>query len=206
MRILVLLLLVLPHLLDTTINPDNPFALMSDYQVSQKKPSYFKPDRSINNHLFLENPESVRNFYTGKKVLKLNETLRGPMVVVFSNQSKDTYLLAAQYEGNTKNYFSLFEIGYFEDDTKVSKTPAFISKDAIFETESGLGLGSTLEQIIETKGKNYKTRKADKDTIMTYYLSDKHSFVKKHFMPGYFMEFRLRDNKVRRIIFGFEYP
>jgi hypothetical protein len=172
----------------------------------QKKSLGFKPDSSINNRLFLDYDQSVFAFCQDKKKIHLIEHIRESSVVIFSNQQKDEYLLTYFYEGNTQYAYSCFEIGYFEDDAKVKKNLAIVSKEALFKTESNLGLGSALAEVIQVKGKNYKTRTFGKDTILTYYLSDKNAFVKRYFMPGYFMEFKVRDNKVRRITFGFDYP
>ena len=170
------------------------------------KPIAFKPDSSINERLFLEDYESSLKFFPDKKKQKIHDFIRFSPVMIFSNKLKEEYLIAYQYEGVTEYAFSCFEIGYFEEDKRLNKKLVVNSEETIFKTESGLGLGSTLEEVTDAKGKNFKAKRKGNDMILTYHLNKKHPFVKRYYMPGYFMEFRLRENKVRQITFGFEYP
>ncbi|WP_116980752.1 hypothetical protein [Emticicia sp. C21] len=177
------------------------------YGLLVDKPIVFKPDSSINKCLFLEDYESYfLKFFPNKKRQRTHDFIRSSPVMIFSDQLKEEYLIAYRYEGGNEYAFDCFEIGYFEDDKKLNKKLAVISKETIFMTESGLGLGSTLEEVTNTKGKNFKVKRKGNDMTLTYYLSDKHAFVKRYYMLAYFMEFRLRENKVRQITFGFEYP
>ncbi len=117
-------------------------------------------------------------------------------------------MLAYQYEGGTKNAFDCFEIGYFENDKKLLQNSTYNVDDKIFETESKLSLGTSLEKLIEVKGDGYITKKDNDKLIVTYRIDnyDKSSFLKRYNMPGYFMEFTLKDNIVTKILFGFDYP
>lgn len=167
------------------------------------------PDTIINNKLFLENYNSVTNFYSGDSnfVLIDNGTRETP-IVIFSNKDKTQYLLAYQYEGGTKNAFDCFEIGYFENDIKLSKNSSYNVDAKIFETESKLTLGISLEKLIELKGDGYVTKKDKDKLIVTYRIDnyDNSAFLKRYNMPGYFMEFTLKDNIATKILFGFDYP
>lgn len=170
------------------------------------KLTVFKPDSTINKRLFLEDYESSLAFFPNINKYKTHEFIRSHPIMIFSNEQKNEYLIAFQYEGGSKNEFDCFEIGYFEDDKRVNKKLALSSKETIFKTESGLGLGTTLEEITRIKGKNFQMKTKGKDMILSYHLNDKHPFVKRYYMADYFMELRLRENKVRQITFGFEYP
>lgn len=166
------------------------------------------PDSTINKILFLENSESLKQFYSKDKTISTIEKLRESPIAIFSNTNKLQYLLVYHYEGNPKDQFSCFEIGYFENDKKLIQNSSYNADDKIFETESKLSLGISLEKLIEIKGDGYVTKK-DKDKLIVIYRIDnydKSPFLKRYNMPGYFMEFTLKDNMVEKILFGFDYP
>nr|WP_199001304.1 hypothetical protein [Flavobacterium sp. ASV13] len=185
----------------------NLFSQKNSLKVLQLKE--VAPDTAVNNRLFLENYNSVSNFYFGDSnfVVIDNGTREAPFVV-FKNKDYTQYLLAYQYEGGTKNAFDCFEIGYFENDKKLLQNSTYNVDDKIFETESKLSLGTSLEKLIEVKGDGYITKKDNDKLIVTYRIDnyDKSSFLKRYNMPGYFMEFTLKDNIVTKILFGFDYP
>ncbi|GGF30304.1 hypothetical protein [Flavobacterium limi] len=166
------------------------------------------PDSTVNKLLILENNESLQKFYKDYKTISTIDRLRESPVVIFISKDKSQYLLAYQYEGNTKNNFSCFEIGYFENEKKLNQNSSYNVEDKIFETESKLSLGISLERLIEIKGNSYKTKNDKDESILTYRIDnyEKSSFLKKYNMPGYFMEFRLKNNKITKILFGFDYP
>lgn len=166
------------------------------------------PDTTINNKLFMKNYESTSKFYPKDLNLSIidNGTRESPFVV-FSDKSKTQYLLAYQYEGGTKNSFDSFEIGYFVDDQRLSKVLAS-NIDENFKTESNLTLGISLEELVKIKGDGYTTKKEKNVSILTYRIDNYNEslFLKRYDMPGYFMEFTLKNNKVTKILFGFDYP
>lgn len=108
-------------------------------------------------------------------------------------------MFAYQYEGNTQNEFSCFEIGYCDEKTKKYAHSDYNN----FLTESDLFLGLTLEEVEKIKGKNY-TKQGNK---ITYLINDSSSvFLRNYNMPEYFLECVLKQNKVIKIKFGFVYP
>lgn len=164
------------------------------------------PDTSINGKLLLDNPNSSKAFYPTIDAVKLIERVRDSPLVLFANQQGDEYLMAYKYEGNLKNAFSCFEIGYSKDFTSESpnKTPA-----KNFKTESNLGLGMTLKDLEAIKGKEYVKKDLDGNTILiTYRVNDMDSspFLKRYNMPGYFLECTLKDDRITKLFFGFDYP
>ncbi|MGS2764688.1 hypothetical protein [Sinomicrobium sp. M5D2P9] len=178
-----------------------------DKIVSDKKYVEIVPDTTINQKLFLENENSLSDFYHSPRSLALIERIRESPVIIFGNKNNSEYLLAYQYEGNTENAFSCFEIGYFNDQiTLREKTNPTESSD--FKTESGIGLGISMEDVIQIKGENYKVEESEGYRIMTYRMDDygNSSFLKRYNMPGYFIRIALKDDIVRRITFGFDYP
>lgn len=166
------------------------------------------PDSTINKLLLLENSESLKRFYSKDKTISTIEKLRESPIAIFSNSDKSQYLLAYHYEGNPKDQFSCFEIGYFENDKKLIQNPSYSIDNKVFETESKLSLGITLEKLIEIKGDGYVSKKDKDQLIVTYRIDnyDKTLFLKRYNMPGYFMEFTLKNNTVTKILFGFDYP
>ncbi|WP_128330968.1 hypothetical protein [Apibacter sp. HY039] len=164
---------------------------------------FSKPDFKIN-QLQLREESSVNNFYPQN--IRLLDNLRYSPVIAFTDKEKKEYLLAYQYEGDVKNSFSCFEVGYLKDDPKLEKDVTETKYDN-FNTESGLKLGMTLEEITNLKGSDYKDEKKSDEEIIKYIIDNPDDpKIKQHEMPPYFMEFYLKDNKLYKILFGFEYP
>jgi hypothetical protein len=173
-----------------------------------KESAKVEPDTTINKKLFLENYLSSEKFYTKIDIVDLVEKIRSSPVVVFSNTSKDEYLLTYQYEGNSKNSFSSFEIGYMKNLESVNAKKIYQSNESSFKTESGLKLGLSLAEIVKIKGKGFKRKDTGDETILSYRIEDynRSIFLKRYNMPGYFIELVLKKDKVIKILFGFEYP
>ncbi|WP_461533109.1 hypothetical protein [Sinomicrobium sp.] len=192
---------------DTTIT-DTAFSLSQNRSVvSEEVYAEITPDTTLNQKLFLEDESSFSNFYDKPESPALVEQIRESPVVVFSNQNNSQYLLAYQYEGNTKNTFSCFEIGYFEDENSLGGK-SNLTDFPDFKTESGIGLGLSMAEIVQIKGEDYTTEESEGEKIVIYTIDDyeKSAFLKRYNMPGYFIRIALKDNAVRRIVFGFEYP
>lgn len=164
---------------------------------------FSNPDFKIN-QLELREKNSLINFYS-QNIIVLNN-LRYSPVVAFTNNEKKEYLLAYQYEGDIKNSFSCFEIGFLKDDSRLEKD-ASVTKYDDFKTESGLKLEMTLEEITNLKGIDYKVEKKSNEEIVRYTIDNPDNpKIKQYEMPPYFMEFYLKNNTTYKIIFGFEYP
>lgn len=173
-------------------------------EASQKE---FSPEISINKILKLEDYLSFERFYPQYNTLKVEYRMRETPAILFSNNSEKEYLITYQYEGDTKNNFSLFEIGYLKDDTKLKNYVVNKTKYDNFKTESGLKLGMTLEEITNLKGSDFKVEKKSNEQIIRYTIDNPDDpKIKQYEMPPYFMEFYLKNNRVYKIIFGFEYP
>ena len=162
----------------------------------------FLPDSSINNKLFLDNYRSINNLITPNEIKYITHIRNSP-VILFINKDNSEYLLAYQYEGATKYSFDCFEIGYRKE---FPNFKGYETNENHFFTESGLRLGISLQELEKIKGRNFMKEIKNYETIIYYYLSGNHPFVRRYHMPGYFMKFFLRENKVVKIIFGFEYP
>lgn len=196
------------HIDSVIVTKPDSISLVKNKQIIGKGLKEVLPDSAVNKLLILENNKSLQKFYKDYKMISTIDRLRESPVVIFSSKDKSQYLLAHQYEGNTKNNFSCFEIGYYENEKKLNQNSSYNVEDEIFETESKLSLGISLEKLIEIKGDGYKTKNEKDESVVIYRIDDyeKSLFLKKYNMPGYFMEFRLKDNKVTKILFGFDYP
>ena len=136
--------------------------------------------------------------------MSLIEGVREKHVAFFLSTSKSEYLLAYQYEGDSKNAFACFEIGYIVDDkTLKTQTSTHLSENH-FQTESGLKLGLSKDSLVMLKGDKYIL--LEKDSIVRYSLDMSSEFVKRYNSPGYFIEAKIRDNRIIRLKYGFEYP
>lgn len=176
--------------------------------TTEKRVINIVPDKTINKKLFLENYQSLSNFYSNENPLELVEMLRESPIIIFGNKSNTGYLLAYHYEGNTENAFSCFEIGFFEDDKNVSLQTLYQTRENNFKTESGLRLGLSLADVIRIKGKEYEQQKSGDYMVLSYKIEDFENslFLKEYNMSGYFIEIMLKDDIVRKITFGFFYP
>ena len=164
------------------------------------------PDTTINGKLQLETTISSKTFYPTIDGVKLIERVRSSPVALFTNQLGDEYLMAYQYEGGTKNAFSCFEIGYSKDFASENPNKTLAK---IFKTESNLGLGMALKDLEAIKGKAYLKKNIDGNTILiTYRINNMESspFLKRYNMPGYFLECTLKNDRITKVFFGFDYP
>jgi hypothetical protein len=176
--------------------------------IKKEKGESIIPDTTINNKIILENYRSLSTFYMTKRPLSIVEGLRENPVIIFRNESDREYLLAYQYEGNTENAFSCFEIGYVEDDEIISLEKSNQTQETYFQTESGLRLGLSLEEVTQIKGREYVKQKSGDYTVLRYKIDDfeNSNFLKKFNFPEYFIEIKLRNNIVANLKFGFSYP
>ncbi len=166
------------------------------------------PDTTINKKLFLSNDKSLCEFYADCKSIATIDRIRESPVVLFTNQSKTEYLIAYQYEGGIKNAFDCFEIGYLKNEQNLNKVNNYKTSEENFITETSIGLGTSLEKLKSIKGANYEETEKENIIILTYRKADfeTSSFLKRYNMPSYFMEFTLKENKIEKIKFGFDYP
>lgn len=166
------------------------------------------PDTTINNKLTLVDYYSTKKFYPDYSKLSYNDiTEFSHPFVLFVNEDITQYLIAYTYEGSTINAFDYFEIGYYNDEKKLDIINYYKTDELYFRTESNLGLGNSWEEIIDKKGTNYKKEQIGNDLLVKYEINDTNDpFLQRYHMPSYFEKFYLRENKVYKLIFGFEYP
>lgn len=177
-------------------------------KMTQKALPNTAPDTTINSKLYLENYESAEQFYGKNKSFELVERTRESPVAIFLNKSGKEYLLAYQYEGSIEKTFSCFEIGYVKDEKNLAKAKSMQTNEVGFETESGLSLGMSLENLKKIKGNDFETNQLENFVIVKYKIDnpDTSPFLRRYNMPGYFIEVHSKNNLVSKIKFGFDYP
>ena len=182
------------------------FALLALPGWAQESTSAFRPDTTINKKLVLEDSQSVKWFCPSAhewKVSYLN--IRPYPFTLFVDGTGTHYLFAYFYEGNPKNQYSAFEIGYASDIPQITKLHPYTVADSLFATESGITLGMSEQELLRLKGKEHQ-RQEDNGTWLMYKLDEQSSFCRRYHMPGYVMKVRIADGKVAGVWLGFEYP
>lgn len=165
----------------------------------------FIPDSTINKKFKLDDYRSSESFYPKVDKVRLVEFLRESPVLILCNNNTSQYLLAYQYEGNTKNAFSCFEIGYLREG--ISTNDCNITNEKSFETEAGITLGLSFDSLVAKKGGGYEI-KTSKDSLVIYKIDNHRNseFLNRYNMPGYFLECSIKGAKINKIKFGFDYP
>jgi hypothetical protein len=167
--------------------------------IQNSFPKFNYPDSSINSKIFLEN--DISDLIPMET--KLVERIRESAVYILCNKSQKEYLLLYQYEGDTKNAFACFEIGYLKDEKTLYSHNYQPLNEEYFLTESGLKLGLSIDSLIKIKGKDFHLLQ---DSIIRYSLDINNEFVKRYNSPGYFIEAKIKNKKIARLKLGFDYP
>lgn len=202
---------LLPIILISCDGQTNPkgYAVDPLEQVTKDYPDLtFIPDTAINGGLFLENEGLMSNYSRSENDFKLVEGIRSSPVVIFSTKNEKEYLLAYQYEGNSKNTFSAFEIieaADLKDDIGAAVVPTELKE---FNTGTGLRLGLTAETVRQLKGEEHKKVLESGNTLLVYAINDpKSQFLQRYNMANYHLKITINSkNKIERIYFGFDYP
>lgn len=169
----------------------------------------FKPDSTVNKKLCLSDPGSLEKFYPVTKDLSLHLNQDTYAFNLFCNSSHTEYLKTYLYEGAFKNEFSFFEIGYLKDEAFLRKTDKKYDTDyTAFETESKLALGMDFSEVLNIKGSGYSIQESKHDSIITYRIEagDDSGFCERYNMPGYSLSLNIKNGKVNKIRYGFDYP
>jgi len=186
---------------------DTPMAVIDSSETFLEDYFEDKFDTTILDILKIRDGSSFSNFMSNHSN-ELKEDLRPFPVHVFVNQNETEYLLTYFYYGDSKNVFSAFEIGLLSDDSGVTKD--FVNTDyPKFQTESGISLGLSYEEVILVKGDKYIVTKSNEGMLVVSYSFDnyaKSTFLQRYNMPSYFMTYSFTDSILDNIYFGFDYP
>ena len=128
----------------------------------------------------------------------------GYSFVAFVNKDTSLYLIAFEYDGDSYNSYSAFEVGYVTDEFYKCISKYYVTEYNTFNTESGICLNMSLDQLLNLKGKECCTIK---DNAIIYYLDvDNSVFVQRHKSPEYYLKCELNKGKICKFYVGFPYP
>ena len=149
---------------------------------------------------------TLRNAKSTSTVLGEKIKLKGDPVDTFYSSDKKQRLGLTVHPGDGYNQVSIFTISYSEN----SKQTFRPLKTKEFETEKGIKLGTSKSELVEKLGPCYTAKNSTGNTVELYYTLEandsKNSLLRTHHMPSYFANYRLANDKIERIEFGFEYP
>jgi hypothetical protein len=162
----------------------------------------FLPDTTVNNSFILQNHNSIeRNFGDLMPLIK-NEN--NSLDVYFLNIGMTEYLKLTFYPGCSSNSFSYFEVGKPDEINE-----KFIKSNfKLFQTENRIKLGINKKELLKTKGKKYISIRKGGEEVMIYTITEmgKSPFLTRYNMPVYKAVYTLKNDKLIKFSFGFEYP
>lgn len=155
-------------------------------------------DLVLNDLVFLRDPEKTQE-KIGSIDQMMDHLADFPFIYLISIDNKQ-YAKLFFYPGDTPNTISMIEIGYVDD--SIISDPHKIQIQDTFQTENGLCLGMSEEDLKRIKGAPTRV-----DGQYYHYQWDE-LFVLSHFnMPDYSETIRFsKDRKAEFIQFGFSYP
>lgn len=222
----IIYILTLLSLISCQSNQDNKNAIYKSIEVEENPrleliPEPDKADRlgwekqqkALLSKCYLENPDSsvneisIKNAISTEKVLGKETKLGGEWTYRNLNSDKSKFLKLTVHPGDYYNQVSIFEVGY---STEILKGDRFLSFND-FQTEKGIKLGLTKDEIIKTFGNCYEIRNSTTVGLKLVYRIElpqdtKNNFLSNQNMPIYYAEYEFEKDKLIRYEFGFEYP
>lgn len=161
---------------------------------------FSEPDTSLSG-IILRNSESATKIVGSENSIDKLDQYR------FYSKLKSETLTLTQHPGDGKNQISIIKV---EKSGKPNGEFKELNFDT-FTTAKGIRLGLTKKQIIEKLGDCYAPIDSTKDYIELYYIIEqpkdsKSKILENNNMPIYFASYKLRNNRLEKFEFGFEYP
>lgn len=184
--------------------PETENALKEEYEeqieLSQTPCVFSDPDSSVIG-IKIRNAESTVN------VIGKQTKLQGDSTYIFYSSDKKQKLGLTVHPGDYYSQVSVFSIAYSDN----SKQNFRQLNSTEFETEKGIKLGIRKSEIIEKLGTCYVVKDSTENGISLHYRLElpkdsKTKLLKSNNMPIYYATYKLRNNKLENIEFGFEYP
>lgn len=169
-------------------------------ELDKSKCDFINPDTSVVG-INIRNVESTLN------ILGKHTKLGGDSTYVFYSRDKKQKLGLTVHPGDYYNQVSIFNISYSNN----SKESLRHLKSKEFETEKGIKLGINKKEIIEKLGTCYIVTDSTKNNIVLNYRIESSNdsmtkLLKNNNMPIYYATYKLINDKLVKIEFGFEYP
>jgi len=188
--------------LELVPEPDKPERLLGEaiQKLKTVNCNFSEPDTSLC-EITLRNSESAE-----KIIGAVNKTDERELYHFYSLMDAETLTLT-QHPGDGKNQISIISV-YFSD--KADHGYKQLNIDT-FQTEKGIKLGLTKEQIVAKLGNCYAVVDSTKDCIELYYSIEnpndsKTKILETNNMPVYYATYTFCKNKLKYYEFGFEYP
>ena len=184
--------------------PEPDQALREEYEKNQhaiKHDCYFsEPDTSVFG-IKIRNAESALN------ILGKQTKLSGDSTHTFYSADKKQRLALTVHAGDAFNEVSIFTVSY-SDQSKENFTQLDTKE---FETEKGIKLGLSKRKLLEKLGDCYTAKDSSEHTIQLYYILEsphdsKTKLLNNNNMPSYYASYKLTNDKLNRMEFGFQYP
>jgi len=212
MKITIIILILLSVISCSEINDNNTISTIEKtndlvFDINNKS------TKSSLKDCFLQVPDSTVNgiiIVNAKSILSVlgKETLLNDEIKYrYLTKDKKEYLNLSIYPGSFNNQVSVFEVGYSKQILKEDN----ITESTIFQTEKGIKLGVSLQEITKRLGKCYKILNSTDSLLKIIYKIEtpqktKDDFLNRYNMPVYYAEYDFINNKLNRFEFGFEYP
>jgi hypothetical protein len=184
--------------------PEPDKELREEYEKQQElnksKFAFIDPDTSVAN-IKIRNAESILN------ILGKQTKLEGDSTHVFYSSDKKQKLGLTVHPGDYYSQVSIFKISYSDN----SKQNFRQVNSREFKTEKGIKLGISKNEVIEKLGTCYVAKDSTKNSIELNYRIElpndsKTKLLTSNNMPIYYAKYRLTNDKLDNIEFGFEYP
>ncbi len=184
--------------------PEPDKALKEEYEkqneLSQTTCVFSDPDTSVAGI-------KIRNAESTIKVIGKQTKLEGDSTHVFYSSDKKQKLRLTVHPGDYYSQVSIFKI-FYSDNLK-QNLRQINSKE--FESEKGIKLGISKRDIIEKLGTCYVPNDSTKNSITLKYRIElpndsKSKLLTTNKMPIYYATYKLANDKLESIEFGFEYP
>jgi hypothetical protein len=171
-----------------------------EQEYSKLNCAFIDPDTSVAG-IKISNTESTLS------ILGKQTKLEGDSTHVFYLSDKKQKLQLTVHPGSYYSQVSIFNISYSE----ISNQNARQIKTREFETEKGIKLGISKKEIIEKLGNCYLAKDSTKNSIELNYrielpYDSKTKLLTTNNMPIYYATYKLKNDKLKNIEFGFEYP
>ena len=169
-------------------------------ELNKSKCAFIDPDTSVAD-IKIRNAESTLN------ILGKQTKLEGDSTHVFYSSDKKQKLGLTVHPGDYYSQVSIFNISYSDNSNQNFRQ--INSRE--FKTEKGIKLGISKNEIIEKLGACYEAKDSTKNSIELNYRIElpndsKTKLLNSNNMPIYYAKYRLTNDKLENIEFGFEYP
>ena len=194
------------------INKTDQIELVYETEKSLKLENIKQSDLKLQICNFSEPDTSVvgikiRNVESALNILGQKTNLQGDSTHVFYSSDKKQKMGLTVHPGDYRSQVSIFNISY-SDNTKENHKEIYYRE---FRTEKGIKLGINKSEIIKKLGNCYVAKDSTKNSIELNYRIEQPSdsktkLLENNNMPIYYATYKLKNDKLENIEFGFEYP